>query len=386
MRKIRCSSLPRYAMCPGALTAEDGLKSEDSAVSLAGTEGHGALERYYDRYQEFLRYDPVEVGLRPSISEFLDGLDDMTASRARWYAHVMDGAIEEHGGAVEIHTEVAMSMVLSVVRLIGHNDLTVICADGVTLISDWKFNFLEVPEAAHNIQLMGYALLAIRDETVLADIPGEIHTILIAGGNENPFTAAKYTPASTIALETYIKSIVAGSLADDAKRVPNDDACKYCTASGTTRCPERLEEIGNVPALAMPYEILPNPDKCLELFKAVKMVETFGRKFMSDVKAAVTENPEAWADVFELSNTGNTRTIKDAQDAYNIFVTDNGLVTHEEFMETMKVAIGKLEKACKPVMKERSIPVKDQKMMIARLLGNNLELKEKAKSLKVVKS
>ena len=385
MKKIRCSSLPRIGECNGSMNAEDGLQGSDSAQSLAGNAGHGSLEGYYDELTWWIA-DP-EMRERPTIDKFLEGLDDMTAGRARWYAKVMDEIIESHGGAVEIHTELKMRAVLEngfgQVELTGHADLCVVCVDGVTLVSDWKFNFLDVPEAAQNLQLRGYGYLVSVDSN-LDILRDEIHTILIAGGNENPFTAAVYTPEVMKRAEAHLFSIIGKAVAEDARRTPSDHSCLYCKARGTSRCEESIEEIKQLPALTQPYEILPSKTQCVELFKAVKTVEAFGRKFQKDLKDAVNEDPESWAEFFEMSNTGSNRTILDAQVAYATFVEEEKLMTHDEFMSTMKVAIGKLEKACKPGLKEQAIKAKDQKKHVEGLLGSNLEKKEKAKSLKVV--
>jgi len=102
------------------------------------------------------------------------------------------------------------------------------------------------------------------------------------------------------------------------------------------------------------------------------------------VKDAVTDDPERFDGVFELRSTGNTRTILDAQAAYTVFVDNEGLLDAETFLSLVTLPIGKLEAALKPALKELEIKVKDQKAFVAGLLGDNLELKEKAPSLKTI--
>lgn len=382
---IRCSSLPRLAQCPGSLRAAEGIVSEDSAQSLAGTAGHAALERYYNQFFAEENHNPIDA--------FTGSLDDITAGRARWYAKVMDGIIADHGGAQNIKTEVEMSVMLKngfgVVKLTGHADLIVYCNDGVVLLSDWKFNFLSVPEAARNIQLMGYAYLLSKQQTAPTPFE-EIHTVLIAGGNENPFTAAVYNPGTIERAEKHLFAIVRDAVAADARRIPSEDSCKYCPAKCTQRCPETLaliEEHGTELVGADENIQLPaTKQDARDLYDKAKFLRSLCEKYEGMVKEAVQADPEGWADFFTLQSTGSTRTIKDAQAAYEVFVDTNSLLDAETFLSLVSLPIGKLEAACKDSLKERGVPVKDQKMMIAGLLGDNLELKEKAPSLKAVKN
>lgn len=386
MRTIRCSALPRYVLCNGAYHAEAGIESEDSAQSIAGNEGHDVLRFYWLQPGHITGEE-----LKP-IEEYTRHLDDMTASRAHWYANTMTKVIAEHGGARRILTETPMSVTLSngfgKVKLTGHTDIIVVCKDGITLISDWKFNFLEVPEAAHNIQLMGYAYLVVKDAAERLKIPVEsVHTILVAGGNERPYTAAVYDENTIDRLEKHLLTIVDKCLAEDARRIPDEDACKYCLAKCTQRCPESIEELKNAPVKIMKsFRLLPSQKDCVKMFIAVKMVESFGKKLIKDLKAIVKENPEDWAHLLELCNTGMSSDIKNPPEVYKTFVEDEKLITHDQFMEMITIPIGKLQDACKPTLKERKIKVKDQRDHIEKLLGDNLEKTEKEKSLKAVKN
>ena len=381
--EIRASSIPRIALCPGSMKACDGLDSGTSDQAIAGTMGHAALEMYY-KQNGHVTLDPEAV--KP-IEDFLDGLDDMTAGRARWYARELDKMLSSMGDIYDIGTEIAVHAIaengFGKVKITGHMDLIALITDGPAVINDYKFNWLPQPVASQNLQLMTYAWLWHRQ---FPNKTYDIHAVLTAGGNEEPFTATVYTRDGIRKAEKHLFAIIARALEPDAKRFPSEEACKYCPAAGTSRCEESCDHIKQLPALTQPYEILPPMAECLKLFKAVKTVESFGKKFTKDLKDAVNENPEAWAEFFELANSGNTRKILDAQAAYATFVEEEKLVTHDGFMETMSVAIGKLEKACNPALVEQEIKVKDQKKHIEGLLGSNLEKKEKAKSLKAVKS
>lgn len=378
MINVRCSSLPRSAACPGSLEASRDLSSGDSVVSLAGNAGHVALERYYNQPGH-----TTGEAVGP-IDEFAAELDDMTSYRARWYAETVDSLISSHGGAQEVHTEVAMSseIVAHQVTLTGHADLVVVCRDGTTLITDWKFNYLDVPRASENIQLMGYVWLW--DQQRHAN-DGAIHACLSAGGNDEPFTVADYTPVAVRRASARLEEIVCRALVPDTStRVPGAEQCRYCPAQGTERCPESVEQVLAV-AKTAPFEVLPSPERCVELFEAVKAVETLGKKFLAMLKDAVVADPDAWAAHFSLQPTGSTRTITDAQAAYREIVEIGGFLSSDQFLGLVSVPIGKLEKAMKDPLAASGIPAKDQKRVVESLLAGLIEAKEKAPILKLAK-
>lgn len=378
--KIRCSSLPRLALCPGSLRAAEGMSSPDTAQSEAGTAGHAALERYYMQPGHLLSRENEAID---PVDAFLDGLDDMIASRARWYVKTINGLIASHGGAKDIWTEVEMSAaIIEGVTLTGHADLIVQCADGIDLLIDYKFNWLEVPRASQNVQLMGYAWLWAAEHTV----SNPIHAILTAGGNEEPFTAAEYNANALESAHKRLCEIAQDAVLLGAGRSVSDEACKYCPAKCSTRCPETLEEIadGENYLIHRADNLPESKGAVLDLWNKAAFLEKLIKDYKDRVKAAVMESPEEWAEQFKLQSTGSTRTITDAQAAYAVVVEEAGLLKGDEFFALVSCPIGKLEKALKEPLKESGVPVKDQKPLIEKMLGDNLESKPKSPSVKAV--
>lgn len=378
--KIRCSSLPRIAACPGSHRACEGLESKDSAQSIAGTAGHKALENYYKQYR---------AEERKPIDAFLDGLDDMIAGRCRWYADTIDGLIEEHGGAEFIYTELETALrFFADDMLTGHIDLVVVCKDKVCLIVDYKFNWLEVPRAAQNLQLMGYAVLvsgfvSLGDDAV-------IHAVLTAGGNDEPFTAVKYNAWDIIKAETHlIKNVIAQAKDAYAPRIPSDEACKYCPAKCSTRCPETLNKLSvdgcQLPVGMIEESYLPeNKEDILKLWRDTELVKSLCVRYQERVKDAVRANPEKYEGFFTLQNAGSTRKVQDAQKAYQTIVEDNGLLPAAEFLALVNLPIGKLETAVKPVLIDKGFKAKDVKATVEQLLGDNLTHEPKEPVVKAV--
>jgi hypothetical protein len=321
-----------------------------------------------------------------TIEAYTDGLDGMTASRVEWYAKTIEGIIEEHGGALSIFTEVELPKLKLAegVFLSGHPDLIVLCKDQTTLLFDYKFNFLDVPRASQNLQLMGYVCLA-NGSNLYFD---PIYAYLTAGGNKDPFTGTVYDHNARAAAYERLAEIANAATSADAPRIPSPEACKYCPAKCTSRCPETMQEIsgdGSTSSLMHRIELLPSDKKTVrELWDRVRFVASLCESFEKRVKAEVMADPEAWADYFTLQSTGCTRTVKDAQAAYREIVETNGLMDAETFLSLVSLPIGKLEEACKPALRARGIPVKEQKEYIAGILGDNLESKGKAPSVKVV--
>lgn len=356
--------------------------SGDSAQSVAGSAGHVSLERYYkghERHGDTLH--PAKA-----IETYTEGLDEITTSRVHWYAKIMDGIIQSHGGAVWIRVEYPMDKVYDVdgekVLLTGHSDLIVGCKDGVTIVSDWKFNFLEVPEAYSNIQLRGYVCLLADERPYL----GAIHAVLVAGGNRRPFTAAKYTGEVVGQANDHITSILNIALDEDAPRIPSPAACKYCPARCTTRCLETLEALASSSELIKPSTLLPeNKGDAVDLFEKAKFAKKLCDDYMSLCKAAVMDSPEDWEGFFELASTGKTRKLVDPQMAYKTLVVDECIMRHDEFMACISASIPKLQKAAKPYMQGLNILVKDHGKYFSGILAGNVEEKEKAPSLRAVK-
>jgi len=365
--KIRCSSLPRLAACPGSLKACEGIPSKSSAVSEMGTQTHQAIEDHFMRV-------PCSVVL-----------DDRQQRVASWFIYNAEEIIEAHGGAKDVYPELQLSGIIADgFEITGKPDLIVRCNDGKWLLFDWKAGFAEVPKAAANIQLMGYAWLLSTNEGISAGI--EAYLFNAGGDRDKSMTGTNYDRDSIGFAKSKLTGIVQSAVLRDVRN-PSEDACKYCQAKCTTRCPETLERVATGSALlVMPEDLLPAikqdaADLRGKAKELIKLAEAYIARIDDEVKA----NPEAWAEFFTLQSTGSTRTIKDAQAAYNEIVEVNHLLDAPTFLSLVSLPIGKLEEACKPVLKERGVPVKDQKMMIAGLLGDNLELKEKSQTVKEVK-
>lgn len=364
--KIRCSSLPRLALCPGSLKACEGIPSKSSPVAEMGTQTHQAIEDHF---------------LHRAGHTVLDARQEKVAS---WFIAKAEELIESHGGAKDVYPELQLSgLIADGFEITGKPDLFVMCNDGKWLLFDWKCGFAEVPKAAANIQLMGYAWLLSTNEGISGGI--EAYLFNAGGSRDQSMTGTMYDRDSIGFAKSKLTDIVQSAVLRDVRN-PSEDACKYCQAKCTTRCLETLERVSTGSALLiLPDDLLPavKADAAALRGKAKELIR-LAEAYIDQIDDAVKASPEAWAEFFILQSTGSTRTIKDAQKAYEVIVGREQLMDSDAFLALVTLPIGALEKALKDKLTEKQIPVKDQKMHVAGLLGDNIELKEKAQSVKAV--
>lgn len=367
---FRCSELKRIADCSGSKKAASGMPTKSGAQCIVGNEAHKVLENYFKNYH--IEGNELDTS----------GLDDYTAFRVRRYAEKAEEMAEEHGGICSLITESAHEIECESFILTGHIDLLIYCDDGMTIVIDWKFNYLDVPTAGENIQTLGYAVLTACSPVKVA---------LFADGNEeqeDKFTCATYTDKQLKGSAVdYLVTICEAAMKNEASRNPTEDACKYCPAKCSTRCPETVQGATEPSKEMITYaSTLPTAkDDVKALFQRACEVAKLADDMKKRIKAAVLEDPEHWEGALELKDAGCTRSVIDVQSAYDSLVRFHEIITPEQFKSVTSVSIGQLEKACKKPLIELGYKAKDCKQAVEDMLGDNLEKKQKAPSLKVVK-
>ena len=361
--KIRCSSLPRLAACPGSLKACEGLESKSSAVSEMGSRIHAAIESYY--------IDGTFVDV---------GVSERDLMVVRWFTAKADELIASHGGSHDVYPEFPMrGIIADGVEITGHADLIVRCNDGKWLLFDWKCGYAEVPKAAANIQLMGYAWLLSTNEGMGGGIEAYLFS---AGSKDAPLSGTMYDRDSIGMVKQKLTDIVQSAVLRDVRN-PGDDQCRYCQAKCSTRCPETLESLA-MPPIVRECLLPANKDEAAALRKAAKSFIALAESYVERIDAEVRAYPDEWKDRFVLQSTGRTRKVESAQEAYRVIVEENCMLSAAEFLALVTVPIGNLEVAMKPGLTAHGVPVKDQKALVATMLGDNLKLEEKAMSVKAV--
>ena len=375
IKSIRSSSMPKASMCPGSLEASKGLKSEDTEWSKEGTLNHLAMQSYF-----------LDVEFDESR------LSDEGSLLTRWFIKEVNTLIEKHGGAKRLIPELELQANVpgTDITLTGHIDLVVLCEDGTTLIIDFKFGRLEVTPAAKNIQLLAYVWLYWMESKNNDEFKTDtIDAYIFSAGNDKAFTGVRYNASSLASAGLHLAGIIKKASDENAPRIPSEEACRYCEAKGTDRCPESKEwvEQAAVGLGLMKTEAPQLPadkQEVVRIFKAIKQVESFGRKFNAMLKEELQADPKAWGGLFELKPGNKVRKIVDVQGVYERIVEGADLVKPEALLNVVELPIGNLEALLKEPLKEAGVLVKDQKDYISDMLGELIEIKENEPSVKVI--
>jgi hypothetical protein len=228
---------------------------DPSGVAGMGTAVHKHIEHMIS--------DLVAFGsvAQSTTKECTDTLDERGINIADFCLQEVTATVEAHGGftdEIEVYTELPLEWRGkpdadgNVLALTGHPDLVIVCADGTVHVWDWKCGFAAVKVATENPQLMCYAVLLSQDQafTDAIEEAGGLTVHLISVGNEwgDVVTSAHYAVDALGKALDYLGSIAEATRDKDAPRTPHPDACRYCRARGTSRCPESVAAIEAVGA------------------------------------------------------------------------------------------------------------------------------------------
>lgn len=217
---IRASSLRQAQLCPGSVRAQDGLPEIATDDSALGTLIHAA--------------DAGNAGALAQLREIPGGIDLLEKTVVK--REELSAEYARGGDVYALLREETLTGLL----VTGHPDQVIILEmkDGAfrALIWDSKTGWKEQDEPAINLQLRAYAYLVFtRYPTVEEIVAG-----LIPSRFKVP-SPVVYTRADITAIEAELKDIQAEAAKPEAKRIPSFDACRYCRAKATDRCPETLQ-------------------------------------------------------------------------------------------------------------------------------------------------
>lgn len=217
---IRASQIHRLRLCPGSLKAEDGLPESSNAYSEAGTRIHKMLET-----SDCSTAKPDEMDLIKDLVRLKQtALEDILGECKKPF-HV----IREK--EVYVYDEAGHK------KIVGHPDEVILAEHPkhgwVALITDTKTGFLEVDSAEDNDQLRAYSLGI--HELAGVDVVKVYAKIIQRFVKHN---VVEYDQADLKLAHADVMGVVRDAEAPDAKRAPSQNACRYCRALGTSRCPE----------------------------------------------------------------------------------------------------------------------------------------------------
>lgn len=377
----RASSLKRMELCPGSVKATAGLYSPDSTDSISGRKVHEALALIWRKGQP--KYQKVE-----EVCEEL-GLTQREEVIASWFTSKLKAEVDKRGGVLETWAEIPMRRE----NLVGTCDLVVHCCNDDWIVLDWKTGELEVETADRNIQLTAYACMGRQRFGY-----SRAHLFLFSAGNEDgeQFTATTLHGSQFDPAWEFICDVMRKAEADDAKRRPCLNACRYCPALGNAeRCPEGVAiGLGIVEETKAELVQVRDPKSALRpldpkalariahLYDQLKLAARLKESVEGELKKRLAGG-EDMGGHFRLTEPKERRWITDAEKAYNDLVVTRMLCSHDDFMSIVNVTVGKLQSMLKPALKENGVLVKDHKNWLDTVMsdGGYMEKKAMAPSL-----
>ena len=214
------------------------------------------------------------------------------------------------------------------VLLYGTLDAALIEFDSA-VICDWKFGYIPVTDCANNWQMRAYAAMVMQEYDV-DTVQAYIIQPRINQQSEVTWCRAE--------LEQFVLQINAllERMEHPGCTLAAGDHCRYCKASPI--CPEHRREFTAVAGTST-KEI----DDPVTIAKYLEL-GSLGAKWYDKVRHRAEQLAYAGVEIpgYYLQNKQGSAKISDANAAYQALVTD-GVLTHEQFMDEVKLTIGKLE-------------------------------------------
>lgn len=294
------SSLRRRALCPGSYAAELPLPGTTGDDAERGTLLHAITARLVMQDDFAVNH---ETGLSGDI-EF-DDLPEYDQWAVKQCIKTFRAARVLMTGSFKTETERKID-VSFIHETISHGtaDIAIYEDFGRGIVIDWKFGIRAHPVAAQNMQLAAYCLGLAREHNLdrvtgiifqpICGMPitkeesirhaaesdlryfkatGRYSVPLYVEGakaSEGGLTRVEYTSADWMTLQHDLQAIVENAIASNAPRIPSEEACRYCKASG--QCPAQA---GKVTAIerAKPQEL--TASKLAEYLNIAPEVETW---------------------------------------------------------------------------------------------------------------
>ncbi len=358
--KIRCSNLHQAKLCPGSVQAQEGLPDQSSRYSEEGELIHKLLTLS----------NGGEIEALPKLNKDQRKTYDLCVKIRDWF-------ISDYSKGTKI-ADIVQEQIFEYGALTGHPDWIgfYVTSDGKlrSLLDDVKTGYIEVDEPADNMQLRGYAYLLFHTYSMLDEVIAHI-----TQPHAKRTDPCQYTRTELPDIDFEIEQITAEASKPGARRIPSPEACRYCKACGTPRCPETMGKLSEIAKI--------NPDlltslpasKKLELWKSWKVVESIGKKIKEVFTSELKFNPASIPGL-ALEPGAEVRTIADVQGAYESL---QDVVAQSDFLACCSISVGKLEEL---YGEKTGLVGKALTEKFNQVLKHYIEMKPNNPSLKAVKA
>lgn len=366
MISITASALPQLFLCPGAHWAQQGLPFETSDAAEEGKLLHEAMERAGAR----LPMPKLTAAQERDIETCrLEG----NSLYQRFFSHedAVPTIVREKLGRCYISENLELRYKMDVLVWALRRCLLTATTSGKGLIIDYKFGRGDVDSADASMQGRGYA--------VAAQIDYKVDTVVFAiiqprADRENRTTLCEYGPAELTQARQEL--IALGERIKQSKGVhtPSPDACRYCRAAGTERCPESQQAVMTLAKVG----VVPTGEKMSELLRVLEIAKHIEPQAREHARQQLEADPDSipgWG----LSPSAPVREIESAEAAW---LRAQSLIPAADFMRACKVGVGALEDVVRQVT---GCKVKEQRERTNELLGDAIKSVPRQAALRRVK-
>jgi hypothetical protein len=297
------SNLFRRALCPGSAALEAQFSQADSEYSLEGTMLHSLFMRPESEWP------PLPAPLTDEQRSALDSANFQGWDFVRQFAE--DNGIPEDADYIDEHEATLEFYDKGEPLFPGHADFIRKWPKYHALvIVDAKFGFMEVDDAADNLQLASYATMNVPTVGALSGLKAGV--AIVQPRNFGPKRSqAQYDDKGLLAAGVEIVRVFRESEKPNAPRNPDMKACHFCRAK--TRCPEYTAKYMQLsPTLSAAVTTLDN-DQLARMYEAVKFAAKVGEEVRDEMRARIRAGGLPG---FKLGNSGDTRRLVDGVGLY----------------------------------------------------------------------
>lgn len=362
---ISASNLYRRKLCPGSAAAEDGLPDfSPNAAQRLGNNLH------YKEFDEDESREALKAGELRALEKNKRLSDEFVAQTFR------DLEIQDPG-PVKLFKEREFFLSDSDGNPVnpavpGHADeVRWYPKVKVAFVFDSKFGRKPVAPAESNYQLRFY-FVVVRDEIGGDLVFGAIRQPYLSAPDD--FHSVEYNASDTEVARAEILGIISDCQKPNAKRIPSEDACTYCKAQCTKRCPESYDFIRSLKRL---HIVQMGPDKLEALGPDIMVAENVIEAWYDRMHMIAEKYPELLKR-YGLARTQFTHSVPNIAGAYqklsHFFEQERNTITYDGFLKFVghccKLSLPQIRNY---FVKHQNMTEDDAEALIIRALGQQFE-------------
>lgn len=361
------SNLYRRALCPGSAALEAKFSEANSEWSVEGTMLHGF----------FMRDLPPGTLLTNEQSEALNSANFQGWDFVREFAE--QNGIPEDAPFIDEHEATLQFYDKGAPLFPGHADfIRRWPKHNALVIVDAKFGFMEVDDAAENLQLASYATMNIQKPGDLAGMKAGV--AIVQPRNFGPKRSqAQYDDKGLILAGAEIVRVFKESEKPNAPRNPDMKACHFCRAK--TKCPEYTAKFMQLSPEREAAIVTLDNEQLVRMYEGIKFADKVKDEVRDEMKSRILMGKITG---FKLGNSGTTRKVQDGVGLYRELA--NRFPEVEDFAvrynRCLDVTWGKLEELFAQLS---GVSEAKAKLFVREIAAPFVEETEKAKKILVDK-